>query len=32
MDLATLADRHDREAGPSIAVPAEYVEAIAVVR
>jgi ubiquinone/menaquinone biosynthesis C-methylase UbiE len=32
VDLAALADRHDREAGPSIAVPAEYVEAIAVVR
>ena len=32
VDLGTLADRHDREAGPSIAVPAEYVEAIAVVR
>jgi hypothetical protein len=29
-DLAALADRHDREAGPSIAVPAEYVEAVAV--
>ncbi|MBV9002924.1 MAG: class I SAM-dependent methyltransferase [Solirubrobacterales bacterium] len=32
VDLAALADRHDREAGPSIAMPAEYVEAIAVVR
>jgi SAM-dependent methyltransferase len=32
VDLATLADRHDREAGPSIAVPAQYLEAIAVVR
>ena len=31
-DLAELADRHDRESGPSIALPSEYVEAIAVVR
>jgi SAM-dependent methyltransferase len=30
--LAALADRHDREPGSSIALPAEYVEAIAVVR
>jgi SAM-dependent methyltransferase len=32
VDLATLADRHDREPGPSIALPSEYIEAIATVR
>jgi SAM-dependent methyltransferase len=32
VDLAVLADRHDREPGPSLVVPSEYVEAIAVVR
>ncbi len=31
-DLAGLAARHDREPGPSIALPSEYVEAIAVRR
>jgi SAM-dependent methyltransferase len=31
-DLAALADRHDRESGPSIALPSEYIEAIATVR
>ena len=31
-DLAALANRHDREPGPSIALPSEYIEAIAVVR
>ena len=31
-DLAALVARHDRDPGPSIAVPAEYLEAIAVVR
>ena len=32
VDLAALADRHDREPGPSIALPSEYIEAIATVR
>ena len=32
VDLAALARRHDREPGPSIAVPSEYIEAIAIVR
>jgi ubiquinone/menaquinone biosynthesis C-methylase UbiE len=31
-DLAALAAGHDREPGPSLCVPADYVEAIAVVR
>lgn len=31
-ELAALADRHDRESGPSIALPSEYIEAIATVR
>jgi SAM-dependent methyltransferase len=31
-DLAALAADHDREPGPSLALPAEYVEAIATVR
>lgn len=31
-DLAALAASHDQEPGPSIAVPSEYVEAIAIVR
>jgi SAM-dependent methyltransferase len=29
-DLATLAVRHDREPGPTIALPSEYLEAVAV--
>jgi hypothetical protein len=32
VDLAELANRHNREWGPSVALPSEYVEAIAVVR
>jgi SAM-dependent methyltransferase len=32
VDLAALANRHDRAAGPSIALPSEYIEAIATVR
>jgi hypothetical protein len=32
VDLAELANRHNREWGPSVAVPSEYIEAIAVVR
>jgi SAM-dependent methyltransferase len=32
LDLAALADRHDRGPGPSLAVPSEYLEAIAIVR
>jgi len=32
VELAGLAHRHDRSSGPSIAVPAEYIEAIATVR
>jgi SAM-dependent methyltransferase len=31
-DLATLAAEHDRETGPPLALPAEYLEAIATVR
>jgi hypothetical protein len=31
-DLAALAARHDREPGSSLAVPSEYIEAIALVR
>jgi SAM-dependent methyltransferase len=31
LDLATLAARHDTEPGPSLAVPSEYVESVAVV-
>jgi ubiquinone/menaquinone biosynthesis C-methylase UbiE len=31
-DLTELAAQHDREPGPSIAVPSEYLEAIAVMR
>jgi SAM-dependent methyltransferase len=31
-ELAALAIRHNREPGPSLAVPSEYIEAIAVVR
>jgi SAM-dependent methyltransferase len=30
VDLAALANRYDRESGPSVALPAEYIEAIAV--
>ena len=29
-DLSELATQHDREPGPTIAVPSEYVEAVAV--
>ena len=29
-DLARLADRHDREPGPTMALPSEYLEAVAV--
>jgi SAM-dependent methyltransferase len=32
VDLAALATRHDRPPGPSIALPSEYIEAIATVR
>ena len=32
VDLAALANRHDRQSGPSIALPSEYIEAIAIVR
>ena len=32
LDLAALADRHDRGPGPSLAVPSEYLEAIAIAR
>ena len=32
VDLAELADRHDRESGPSIALPSQYIEAIATAR
>jgi SAM-dependent methyltransferase len=32
VDLAALADRHDRTPGPFVALPSEYIEAIAIVR